>query len=578
MRKSFTLLSLLLLTISIFAQKPVRVALDYFNPQNSYAIIIGNENYQDYNKAYTEDVVHAIYDAELFMNFLIKSGFQEDKMYYYPDATSTHIKLALNRIGRLSEESGTKANVVFYFNGKMGKTQMDEYYMLPIDATEQDNVLFSFTFDELLKRLDKNNVEKATIYLDATPDKRGKGESLLETGGKPLEVAPGYASMAKAYIATAAGEDIALTIARQRLQEQQSILASVSTDETVEEKPIIRPTAGRDTKPPVLKVLEPTTTTINTQQNVVHFIGQATDESGIYQVVVNGEESHIAVDGTFKATVALEEGENVIEVEAIDGFRNHTLLRYTAVFSIPEIAPLVERKPAKFYALVFAVNQYADDNIPDLRGPIDDSEKLVGILTASYGFDSENVTFLKNPKRKQILASLDEVRAKLTENDNLLIFFSGHGTWDESTKMGYWLPSDAFLMGRANYIKNSEITGFVSDLPTKHTLVIADACFSGSIFRTRGLPPEVPPDVEELLAKPSRKAMTAGDLNEVPDDSQFFKYLSKGLSKNSEAYLPSRKLYDELKAQVIKSTNNIPQFGDLKNCGDQGGDFVFIRQ
>jgi hypothetical protein len=109
-------------------------------------------------------------------------------------------------------------------------------------------------------------------------------------------------------------------------------------------------------------------------------------------------------------------------------------------------------------------------------------------------------------------------------------------------------------------------------------MVVADACFGGSIFRTRALPPEEVKSIAEMYYKPSKKAMTSGDLMEVPDESVFVKTFLELLSANKENYLPAEKLFFSIKPSVAKQADLIPQFGTIKNAGDQGGDFVFFRK
>ena len=118
----------------------------------------------------------------------------------------------------------------------------------------------------------------------------------------------------------------------------------------------------------------------------------------------------------------------------------------------------------------------------------------------------------------------------------------------------------------------------MSSINSKHTLLIADACFSGSIFQTRAAFPKSTRAVERLYNMNSRKAMTSGTLKEVPDESVFLKYLMERLEENQENYLPSEQLFYSLKPAVLNNSDNVPQFGEVKNAGDEGGDFIFVRR
>ena len=82
--------------------------------------------------------------------------------------------------------------------------------------------------------------------------------------------------------------------------------------------------------------------------------------------------------------------------------------------------------------------------------------------------------------------------------------------------------------------------------------------------------------INKLYDLPSRKAMTSGTLTEVPDQSAFIKYLIERLLNNSEKYLSSEQLFSSFRIAVINNSNVVPQFGEIKEVGDEGGDFIFI--
>ena len=74
--------------------------------------------------------------------------------------------------------------------------------------------------------------------------------------------------------------------------------------------------------------------------------------------------------------------------------------------------------------------------------------------------------------------------------------------------------------------------------------------------------------------------MTSGAMTEVPDKSVFMEYLLKGLTTNTDEFLPSEILFANFKAAVINNSTNgqVPQFGEINGAGDEGGDFIFIRR
>jgi len=67
-------------------------------------------------------------------------------------------------------------------------------------------------------------------------------------------------------------------------------------------------------------------------------------------------------------------------------------------------------------------------------------------------------------------------------------------------------------------------------------------------------------------------------LKEGPDQSVFLQYLTKRLVDNEEQFLPSEQLFFSFKTAVMNNSVNVPQFGEIQNAGDEGGDFIFIRR
>ncbi len=247
---------------------------------------------------------------------------------------------------------------------------------------------------------------------------------------------------------------------------------------------------------------------------------------------------------------------------------------------IPEVKKTGMTK-GRYYALLIAVSNFGNNSgIQSLDYPLQDAEGIRQVLSTQYTFEPGNITLLRNPSRATIIRTLDELNQKLTDQDNLLIFYAGHGFWDARINQGYWLPSNARRDDRAEWLSNSTLRDYISGIRTKHTLVVADACFSGGIFKTRNGFEHAPRAIEELYRLPSRNAMTSGALAEVPDKSVFVAYLIKRLKDNREEYLTAESLFSSMRIAVINNSPNaqVPQYGEIREVGDEGGDFIFVRR
>ena len=233
---------------------------------------------------------------------------------------------------------------------------------------------------------------------------------------------------------------------------------------------------------------------------------------------------------------------------------------------------------AKNFAVIIGNNKYDDPLITELDGPIKDAKEFYSTLTKEYSFDPENVIMLENATKGDIIGTLHQLRSKVQPSDNLLIFYAGHGYWDDGMGVGYWLPRDAAKNNPVNWLPNTDLTNYLGAIKTKHTLLIADACFSGGIFKTRSAF-SATYAVEMLYQLNSRKAITSGtNKEEVPDKSVFLQYLLKNLKENTNDYLSAEELFSRMRMAVINNSENVPQFGTIQNVGDEGGDFIFIKR
>ncbi len=237
-------------------------------------------------------------------------------------------------------------------------------------------------------------------------------------------------------------------------------------------------------------------------------------------------------------------------------------------------------KGGKFYALLIGCSDYTDPSIADLGGlPVTDAENLAKCLKANYTFDDANVQVLKSPTRRELVIALDDMSKKVTPEDNVLIFYAGHGHYEDDNDIGYWLPKDAEVGNSANWLYNDQLVAAMRKIKSLHTLLISDACFSGSIFKNRSISLVGATDViKKKYQLPSRKAITSGTLKTVPNKSVFIKYLLDRLEKNKDKYYSSATLFQAIETPVGNNSSSLPQFGVIANVGDEGGDFIFIKK
>lgn len=367
----------------------------------------------------------------------------------------------------------------------------------------------------------------------------------------------------------------------------ESEVTSISIKKPVVSKSGIDDPGNRDVKdisPPRINIISPqidTSSTSHISTSNIYLIGRLTDESDIQSLFIN--DSVIATDdnGFFQQLFNLEVGLNVFRIDATDVLSNSST-KFLHLINDPArenhaITDELDRK-GENYGLIIGINEYNDPALVDLDNPITDATMLYSTLIGNYMFDPPNVTLLKNPTRADIINKFDELSYRLTRNDNLIIFYAGHGYWDDEKETGFWLPTDADKISSVNWIRNSTIQDFVDDINTNHTLLISDACFAGSIFKSRGDFQDASIAVNKLYSLSSRKAMTSGTLKKVPDRSVFIEFLLKRLNENDKKYISASEIFSSFREAVLNNSPNIPQYGVIQDTGDEGGDFIFIKR
>ena len=232
----------------------------------------------------------------------------------------------------------------------------------------------------------------------------------------------------------------------------------------------------------------------------------------------------------------------------------------------------------KYHAIVIGIDQYRD--LPALKTAVSDAQSIATMLNKDYGF---KVNLVLNPTRSQILDELARARQTLTENDNLLIYYAGHGWLDNGADQGYWMPADASRNSKANWISNTDVTSEILGMSSKHVMVVADSCYSGKL--TRGLHiKELTPDYMTRMArKKARVVLSSGGLEPVADNggkgkhSVFATAFMAALLENSGA-LDGTSLFTKIRHPVMVNSDQTPEYSDIRKAGHDGGDFIFVRK
>ena len=328
--------------------------------------------------------------------------------------------------------------------------------------------------------------------------------------------------------------------------------------------------------------------------NVIY--GKVDAPAGIKTFTYNDRKIFLRPDNSFKIPVDFKTRSVNVTLKATDLNDKSTVLQFVVSLPAKGSMELVKANNAKlintlhgidigsYYALIIGNDDYK--HLPNLKTAVNDAKSVDQLLRTKYGF---RTTLLINADRYDILSAFNKLRLTLGKDTNLLVYYAGHGDLDKINDRGYWLPVDADADNPANWISNVAITDILNTLPSKHIMVIADSCYSGTMTQTSipRIQEDIPLTVKtrwiKLMSKShSRTVLSSGGVQPVLDEgggghSIFAKAFISAL-KNNDDVLQGYTLYREVSRDVSLGSANIqtPEYAPIRNAGHITGQFFFV--
>lgn len=364
------------------------------------------------------------------------------------------------------------------------------------------------------------------------------------------------------------------------------------------------PSARSDLPGPVINIIDPPIANTRSITNVITpsdadkriVVGKINSPAGLISLTINGQSHKVDEHGIFKAEVPITRSKTPVTIVAVDNQGKRGTVEFRLLpeplQEQPDAAAGADGDPSIFgtyHALIIANTRY--DKLDDLSTPKNDADAIADILKQRYGF---TITRIYDATRYEILSALNKARRELTEKDNLLLYYAGHGEYDKANNRGHWLPVDAENDSTANWISTVAITDILNAMSAKHVLVVADSCYSGAL--TRAVNTELDPGMSEetrmkwlrVIAKTrSRYVLTSGGVKPVLDDSgnghSIFANALIDALKESKGVLEGSKLFREVKSRVSARAEELnvdqsPQYAQLKRTGHEFGEFLLVGQ
>lgn len=227
----------------------------------------------------------------------------------------------------------------------------------------------------------------------------------------------------------------------------------------------------------------------------------------------------------------------------------------------------------KNYLLAIGIDTY--QHWQPLSNAVKDVEDFTQVLLKQYQFETDYVYTLLNDSATEtnIYQAIRDMKKRLEPTDNLVVYYSGHGHYDNDFDEGYWIPVDAQPNDESDYISNANIVKRLNALNTHHTLLIVDSCFSGSlVVRKRNAMPDEQFKSRRIIASGRHETVSDGKKGE---NSPFAAGLLTLLRKNTSPRLDTTSVIKYVKDYVYGKANQHPVDGRIQNSADEGGEFVF---
>ncbi|MBK9108778.1 MAG: caspase family protein [Saprospiraceae bacterium] len=165
---------------------------------------------------------------------------------------------------------------------------------------------------------------------------------------------------------------------------------------------------------------------------------------------------------------------------------------YSQSKGVSQLQTASSKLPTSTYAVVVGISDYQDNAIPDLRFAHKDAEAFANYLRSNAGgnldVDHLKVLLNENATVAQFAIALDWLMEVVKENDQVVLYFSGHGDVEKKTitQPGYLLcwdaPARVYLAGGALALPMfQDIVTTLSTQNKAKVIVITDACRSGKL-------------------------------------------------------------------------------------------------
>jgi uncharacterized caspase-like protein len=404
-------------------------------------------------------------------------------------------------------------------------------------------------------------------------------------------------------------KELAKFLENQLLSQEQEINSQRTQIASLEQRTGPAGTMLAGSAPVTLSILDPSFVATRGRNTAVvsgpgrrKLVGRVSAPKAIKQITVNGQPAVVDANGAFSADIDVAAGGTPVKVTAVDLRGAQAQLDFTM---LPRSDATAQAAPAgggrsagtlpggvklgRYFAVVIGNNSYNDSaGFPALKSAASDATAVSNLLRERYGFQT---TLLLNKGRLEMLSALNDMREQLKPEDNLLIYYAGHG--ELVGQQGYWVPTDATAGNPKTWISNAAISDILNTINARHILVVADSCYSGAMtrasapsFNAASMPAEKWNEwVKAMNNGRSRTALTSGGVQPVPDvgagNHSYFARAFLSVLRDNNRLLEAQKVFREVSTSLALSAVDAPlpqnpQYAPIRFAGHESGEFFFL--
>lgn len=226
--------------------------------------------------------------------------------------------------------------------------------------------------------------------------------------------------------------------------------------------------------------------------------------------------------------------------------------------------PVTSIKNNNMFAIIFSVENYLEDDISKVDYALNDGNKFKEYCVKTLGIPEHNIHIRTDATRNQIRSEIKwakNISDAYGQDANLIVYYSGHGMPDERTHKAYILPSDGIANDPESGYALSKLYEELGDMNFNYTLVLLDACFSGTkrngemLTASKGV--AIKPTHDELSGNVVVLAATQGEETAYPDDENqhgLFTYYTLKKIKDTKGNISIGELAEDVSKNVKRAS------------------------